>query len=268
MKKHVIFYTIFCVFVLSLLSGCVGPQISEFFNEEYSANENTIIRVTTINGQIEISSWDGDTVKVDAVKKTRIGQEELDLTEITVDESNDILEITVEYTGSRVTTPSVDLNIKIPSNVTVETATTSNGQVIINGVKGDIQAQSSNGGIFIEDVDGYVSASTTNGQIDIESTTGVGDISTSNGRISVEISDFQQDIKIETSNGRIQVYVNPDLDADLEMTTSNGDISISSLSLNLTTSEDKYKAGTLGLGGNLIDIETSNGDIELYQLDN
>ena len=268
MKKQILVYPIISVLLMGLLSGCVGPQISEFFNEEYNANENTVIRVTTINGQLEISSWDGDTVKVDAVKKTRIGQEELDLTKITVDEFNEILEITVEYTGTRVITPSVDINIKIPSNVTVETATTSNGQVIINGVKGDIQAQSSNGGIFIEDVDGFVSASTSNGQISIKSTTGVGDISTSNGRISVEIFDFQEDIVIDSSNGDIQVYLKPYLNADLKMSTSNGEVSVSGLSLNLTTSEDKYKKGTIGLGGDLIEIETSNGDIELYQLDN
>lgn len=259
--------SIILIVIVGLLSGCTGPQITEYFNEEYTANENTILKVSTINGKLEIYSWDGDTVKVDAVKKSRIGQEELDKIDIIVTESNDMIDISAEYTGTRATTPSVDMNIKIPSNVTVESATTSNGAVIIEGVKGDLDAETSNGGIFIDDVDGYVSASTSNGQIEVETTTGVRDLSSSNGGITAQIYDFQKDIKISTSNGAIMVYLNPELHADIELTTSNGQVTISGLTVNLTTSQDKYKAGIIGDGGNLIDIETSNGNIQLLQLD-
>ena len=51
------------------------------------------------------------------------------------------------------------------------------------------------------------------------------------------------------------------------MATSNGQISIRGLSLNLTISEEDYKLGKLGEGGNLIFIQTSNGDIDLHKLD-
>jgi len=36
--------------------------------------------------------------------------------------------------------------------------------------------------------------------------------------------------------------------------------------LNLTTDEEKHKEGTLGDGGNKIFIQTSNGNIKLYEL--
>jgi DUF4097 and DUF4098 domain-containing protein YvlB len=249
------------------LSGCLGPQTTDYFNGEYDVTEDTILKVTTFNGQIEINFWDGETVSFNAIKKSRLGQDELDKAEINVLESDDLIEIVAEYVGTRSTTPSVDMNIKIPKNVTVEYVKTSNGAILINEVKGNISVTTSNGDIEIENIKGYISASTSNGRIDVKDTTGVKDLKTSNGRIYAEIFDFIDDITISSSNGGIEIYINPQLNADIEMTTSNGQISISGISLNVTNSEDKHIVGKLGLGGNKIDIHTSNGNIYLRKLE-
>ena len=267
MKKQLLIIGIGLMLLVVGLSGCVGPQTTDYLNGEYEANENTVLKATTLNGQIEIYAWDGDNVSFNAVKKSSFGQEELDKVEINVIESENQIEIEAKYIGQRTTTPSVDMNIKVPRNVTIDSATTSNGAVQISGTKGNTSAHSSNGAIIIEDVDGYVKASTSNGNIDIQGTTGVDDLETSNGRIYAEIFDFKDDIDIRSSNGRITVYINPSLNADIEMTTSNGQISISGLSLNITISEEKHKVGKLGDGGNKLDIHTSNGNINLYKLE-
>jgi len=267
MDNKVAIVGITLVFLIGGLSGCVGPQATDYFNGEYEANENTVLKVTTLNGQIEITAWDGDNVSFNAVKKSSFGQEELDNVEINVIESENQIEIEAKYIGQRTTTPSVDMNIKVPRNVTVDSATTSNGAVQISGTKGDVKATSSNGAILIENVDGYVSATTSNGRIEIKGTTGIKDLQSSNLGIYAEVYDFQENISISTSNGGITVYINPSLNADIDMTTSNGQISISGITLNLTTDEEKHKEGTLGDGGNKISIQTSNGGIILYELE-
>ena len=267
MKKQYVIVGILVVFLVGGLSGCVGPQATDYFNGEYEANENTVLKVTTINGHIEITTWDGDTVSFNAVKKSSFGQEELDNIEINVIESENQIEIEAKYIGQKTTTPSVDMNIKVPKYVTVDSATTSNGAVQISGTKGDVKTTSSNGAIVIENVDGYVSATTSNGRIEIKGTTGIKDLQSSNLGIYAEVYDFQGNISISTSNGGITVYINPSLNADIEMTTSNGQISISGLSLNMTISEEKHKAGELGDGGNTLDIHTSNGNINLQKLE-
>ena len=63
------------------------------------------------------------------------------------------------------------------------------------------------------------------------------------------------------------MYINPSLNADIEMETSNGQIIISGITLNLKTDGEKHKEATLGDGGNKISIQTSNGNIRLYELD-
>jgi hypothetical protein len=257
------------ILILSIcgLSGCLGPQTTDYFDGEYDTDENTVLKVTTINGQIEINVWDGEMVLLNAIKKSRIGQDELDKVEINVLESENLIEIEAEYTGSRSTTPSVDMNIKVPQNVSIESVKTSNGDIQISGVKGNISATTSNGAIVIENIEGYVSATTSNGNLEVKDTTGIKDLKSSNGRINTEIFDFTDNISISTSNGRIDVYINPMLNADIEMTTSNGQISLSGITLNVTKSENKHITGKLGLGGNMIDIHTSNGNIYLRKLE-
>ncbi|PNX46396.1 MAG: hypothetical protein BV457_07780 [Thermoplasmata archaeon M9B1D] len=266
MKKKLLI-VVLIVMVLVGFTGCLGGQYTDYFNEEYEANENTVLRVTAFNGQIEIYNWDDNALSLNAIKRSRISQEELDNVDIDVVENADQIEIEALYVGHRTSQPSVDMNIKVPSYVTVDALTTSNGAIIVKDVKGDITALSSNGAINIENVDGYVTATTSNGRIDIKSTTGVNNLQSSNGVINAEIYDFQENISIHTSNGGITLYLNPSLNADVEIETSNGQIVTSGIMLSLTTNEEKHKIGTLGDGGNKITIETSNGDINIYELE-
>ena len=85
--------------------------------------------------------------------------------------------------------------------------------------------------------------------------------------LNADIYDFQENISIITSNGRINLYINPSLNADIEIETSNGQIVTSGIILSLITNEEKHKVGTLGDGGNKITIKTSNGNINIYELE-
>ena len=267
MKKRIIIVGIIQIIVISGISGCFGPQVTDYFNGEYDVTEDTILKITTFNGQIEVNIWDGEKISFNAIKKSRFGQDELDKAEISVLESENLIEIEAKYVGQRSSTPSVDMNIKVPQNITIEYVKTSNGAILISGVKGNISATTSNGDIDIEDIEGYISATTSNGRIEIKDTTGIKDLKSSNGRIYAEVFDFKDDISISTSNGGIDVYINSLLNADIEMTTSNGQISIIGITLNITNSEDKHIVGKLGDGGNKIEIHTSNGNIYLRKLE-
>ena len=252
----------------SSFSGCTeqGPEVTDYFNGEYEAGDNTVLKVTSVNGQIKINSWEGDTVKLDAIKRSRFDREELEKVEIEVTEGDNEIKIEVKYLDPGDARVSVDMNIKVPDNIIVDYAKTSNGDIQISGTKGDTEASSSNGAIIIDGVDGYVKASTSNGGIDIKGTTGIDDLETSNGAINAEIFDFQKDVDIKTSNGGITVYINPSLDADIEMGTSNGKISVNDVTLALTSSEENYMKGTLGEGGDKLSIKTTNGNVNLNKL--
>ncbi|MEE8565468.1 MAG: hypothetical protein V3S79_03675, partial [Candidatus Thermoplasmatota archaeon] len=116
------FFVIIVVLILTSIgfSGCFGSQSTEYFNGEYDVNENTVLKVSTMNGQIEIIGWDEDKISFNAVKKSNFGREELDYIEIDVNENDDEIEIEAYYTGTRQSQPSVDMNIKVPEYVIVD----------------------------------------------------------------------------------------------------------------------------------------------------
>ncbi len=266
MREKILLIGIITIIFIASLSGCVGPQETEYFNGSYVVDYQTILTVANINGQVEITGWDEDDVTINAVKKSTFGKEELDKIQINVTKNGNYLNIKTKYTGLSTIQANVDMNIKVPRNIHIESVTSSNGQIVIQQTMGNISAVSSNGGIFIDTVEGYVSAQTSNGQIQVKRTTGIGNLRTSNGPIIAEVDDYLQDIAIETSNGAVTISLNPSLNASIEMTTSNSQITIEGISLDIELSETTHVIGSLGTNGHEIDIRTSNGKIQLLKL--
>lgn len=264
-KKIIICLSTLLLFIAGL-NGCFGPQSTDYFNGSYAVTEQTILKVSNINGNVEITGWDGNNVTVDAVKKTTLGKAELDKITIDVTTIGNYLNIETKYTGLSTIQGSVDYNIKVPRTIKIESVASTNGAIQITESKGNVTTMSSNGAILLTDVDGYVSAETSNGRIEISGTTGIQDIRTSNGAITVEVADFQQNVRIDTSNAAITVYLNPSLNATIEMTTSNSKISITGITLDASVLEDTHVLGTLGTDGHRLDIRTSNAKIQLLKL--
>jgi len=158
MKKQLIIVGIIVLLVCVGFSGCFGPQATDYFNGSYVLSDQTILKLTNINGNVEISGWDGNNVTVNAVKKSSFGKEELDKIKIDVTRNGNYLNIETKYTGLSTIQGSVDYNIKVPRTIHIESVTTSNGAIQITDSQGDVKTLSSNGAIIINNVNGYVSA--------------------------------------------------------------------------------------------------------------
>ncbi len=251
---------------IDLVSEKPGPEVKEYFEDEYLATNNTVLSFSTVNGAISVSSWDGVNITLNATKRSRYGYDDLKNAEIIVSENNNEITIEIQHVQP-IRSRAVDLDIKIPYNVTVKSASSINGPIQITNTKGNTVFSTTNGAIIAEGIDGYVKASTTNGGIDIKSTTGVGDLTTTNGGISAEIFDIKDDIDIQSTNGGITVYINPTINVSIEITTTNGDISAYDSIISVTESSSKYLKGTIGNGGNKINIKTTNGGIKVFKLE-
>jgi DUF4097 and DUF4098 domain-containing protein YvlB len=295
-KNNHMKYVILALSIVLLMvsfSGCVyrfGDTIYQYIDEEYDANINTDLTVSTINGAIDISSYENDTISLKIIKTTneRWGEEEFDKVIVDVQEVNNNLIIETKHLETRVNV-SVSFIIKVPEFVTIDSVQASNGFIDISGVigdtiflsssngqitasdiNGDIHASTSNGQIILNTIDGFVEADTSNGGISITGVRGVNDVSTSNGPIFMEILDFQKDIDIVTSNAGITVYLNTELNANIELKTSSvsGKIVLHDIAnyIDFSWFDSSHIIGTLGNGGNKINVDTSNGSIHLYKL--
>jgi len=105
---------------------------------------------------------------------------------------------------------------------------TSNGAIRIERARGDVDVQSSNGEVKITHIEaGTISVATSNGGIEAESVSGAASLETSNASISFQAVRLPSspEVNAVTSNGSVTVEVPANVRARVSLKTSNGHIS-------------------------------------------
>lgn len=172
---------------------------------------------------------------------------------------------------------------------------TSNGAIRIEELKGDLRARTSNGAIELRDLEGNADVRTSNGSIDADVTRGSFEAATSNGKIEAMLTDPASNwpVKVDTSNGHIDLTLKGANLPDLRAETSNSSLVLhlpSSTSARVKASTSHHSSietdfdeltsgsdrsdrrrriseidGTIGHGGPLIELSTSNGPIKILK---
>lgn len=132
---------------------------------------------------------------------------------------------------------------------TVLTGGTSNGSITLIGLDGPVNVVTSNGAVTLDDVSSDVTVRTSNGSIggsDLRSTDL--EANTSNGTINMEFDGAPDSVRLDTSNGDVELVLPADSPPFAVTTsTSNGTVT-TEIRIDPAASET-------------IEIETSNGDI-------
>lgn len=172
---------------------------------------------------------------------------------------------------------------------------TSNGAIKADTVKGAVNAHTSNGSVTVANVTGAMSLRTSNSPIRAEDVSAAIEASTSNGGITVHFSDKPAEssspLKFETNNGPVNLTLATAPKSDIRVQTSNGGITLrmpagTSARVRAETTHGRIQSDfpqsneqderghrnrefleqTLGGGGPLIDLHTSNGGIRLLKM--
>jgi DUF4097 and DUF4098 domain-containing protein YvlB len=168
---------------------------------------------------------------------------------------------------------------------------TSNGGIRVSRLKGEVEARTSNGAIEAQDVDGNVNLHTSNGAIRAETTHGSFEGTTSNGSITARLNDPAANwpVRAESSNGHIDLTLDAKQLPEVRASTSNSGILLrlpasASARVRAATSHAAVTSdfdglqndgsrrrhseahGTIGNGGPLIDLQSSNGSIKIMKL--
>ncbi|GEM_PF-540932 len=272
-----------CIGMLGALAlvmalGC-GPD--SYYKETVISGEwletPSIIQVSTFNGSVRISSWEGDYVRVEGEKIARgLFRNELvraiEGTSLLVEKADNILKIVASrpsVVSPTVFSLGVSLNISIPKGLNKELQVeTSNGRIDVSDLDGPLILRSSNGKIVVEGGRVILDARTSNAGIIIWGTEllpGFSEIKTSNGSVNVNtLVPEHGTIDMTTSNANIECYLHSTTDARIAMKTSNGEVRISDLSFTAERLTRERAEGRLNAGGDLkITLSTSNGSILL-----
>lgn len=159
-------------------------------------------------------------------------------------------------------------SVKIKNHVGDVDLTTSNGPVDISAVQGTLTVATSNGPVTASDVKGHIEATTSNGPIRVDvaetQTSRPLKLKTSNGPVQLTLRTPQSgDIIANSSNGPITVRIQEGMGARVKARTSNAQVQ-SELPLAAVATQLKNRLeGTIGTGGPLLDLATSNGAIRI-----
>lgn len=296
MKKIVIFLALLSVAVL-----LYGISQTDTFRQSIEVGKNTKLDLENKNGSVKINGWDKDYVDLTVTKITSKGIEELDKVDIVIKQEKNLTiktehltknpKVSVNYelsvprslilqniessNGSIYIEDSGDVEIVHTSNGAISLKkcegkidlTTSNGSITANSIDGSVIAYTSNGKIKLENINGITKAQTSNGSIQIYNVAGIQSVKTSNGSIQAHLKKLYDDVDISTSNGSISVYLDEEIDAQIDASTSNGKIQLHDFPVMTKSISGSYVAGMIGDGGNLLTLRTSNASIHIYSDD-
>ena len=269
-KAIVAFLCITGILNFILVSSVIA--VTETFEETYEIASGSVFEIRNRDGKIRIEGWNGGQVKVRAVKESRWGGK-LDNVKIQVLPGEHFYIETIHLVDNPKV--SVSFDIQVPIDVKIERVITSNGKIVLDRTHGDTTVESSNGKIEIEDAVGNISASTSNGAISINRVKGFVSAETSNGAIevegvegvvSLETSNGAIRADVRTNNGKIEINLASDLNADIEAKTSNSNIELDGIEVVAREISRSRLRGKIGEGGKKIICKTSNGAIILGKL--
>jgi len=257
------------LFILLLISVATIAHSTSTYTREFKKTvdfkPNGIVEVKTTNGKIDLTSWDKNSVQIEAEIKVKASSRReaeriLDKVEILIDQSAERLSIEPDYPkrhsgdsfwdwvlGSE-SRPVVNFTIKVPEQT-------------------DLYLRSTNGHVNVTDIEGEAVLKTTNGGIEAEYMKGSVDANTTNGSISVYLTQFSDDDRIDlnTTNGSIKLYLPSDVKADVKASTVNGSIRTDFPMTVQGKILRKRLDGEINGGGGIIELSTVNGSISIYE---
>ncbi len=232
-----------------------GGALTEEFHQTYALSADGRIALDNINGDVHISSWDRNEVKVDAVKYANT-KERLDEAKIEVDSGKDYLSIRTKYHdhelnfnwGSHNNPAGVEYTLTVPRTAHLDEIKLINGALDITGVSGEVRASCINGRLSAHDLAGRAHLETVNGHLDARFDQLAG-----------------KSVELNSVNGSVELTIPSDSQAQISASTISGGIENDfGLHVNRHQFVGHNLRGELGNGGTHIKLENVNGKIEIH----
>jgi DUF4097 and DUF4098 domain-containing protein YvlB len=235
-----------------------GDELTEEFHQSYPLGAAGRVSIQNINGDVRISVWDQNEVKVDAVKRA-YQRERLDQAKIVVVNTADSVSIKTEYPDrnqtftdeapKRYNNPAtVDYTLTIPRKARLDSAELVNGSLEIEGAEGDVRAASVNGQLKARGLAGEVKLSTVNGGVEA----------------TITRLEDSKPVTLNSVNGGIVLIIPSNAGAQIKASTVHGGITND---FGLTVNDGQYVghdlSGQIGSGGPRIRLSNVNGSIAL-----
>lgn len=239
-------------------------EVSE--THTHDATDITGLNAETQNGWIRLTASPGDTVIVEVVKHA-YGRDKADaeqaIANVIYSDTvvGDELRAKAEMPGG--SRPyGASFTITAPESVELSLSTT-NGHVSVVNTVGAINAGTTNGDIELTGTEGTASVSTTNGRLVVKVHRGTLYGGTTNGAVDCDLAALgpAEDVGLATTNGEVTLLLPDDVSAWIDITNTNGLITIHDFTVIYESQTEHHIRGRIGSGASSITISTTNGAV-------
>jgi len=241
-----------------------GGEFRKNSSQSFPFNADGRFSLDNVKGRIEIHGWSSNAVVITAAIHGKTG-ESVEAVKINIDSAPERASVHTEQPSSVTGFPwswpgfkndkrndaSVDYTIQVPQHARLADISSVNGRIVIDGVAGDIAADTVNGEMQVKDAVRNLKLNTVNGTI-------TADMSVLGGG---------QTVTLDAVNGRIELAVPEAADAKFSVSTVNGGITSEFPTLKVKNEfpANKNLKGSLGHGGAHVEISTVNGGVKILK---
>lgn len=185
-------------------------------DQTYSLNFDGVVKASNINGSIKVTTWDSPQVRLIAVKKSS-DPSLLRYVDFKVDSDASSFSVKAEYDKEMNNLErdrrnfgdlKVEFELTVPRTARLDSISTVNGDVSIDGASGTTEA------------------STVNGTVRATGLSGEAKLMTVNGSVEADFDQLAQagDIKLTTVNGKVNLTLPSDANATIRANSLSGSI--------------------------------------------
>jgi DUF4097 and DUF4098 domain-containing protein YvlB len=235
-------------------------EVREEFHQTYPLSANGRVSLSNVRGDIRITGWDRNEVKVDAVKRAA-NNNLLKETEIKVEATADSVRIWTRYANEdqrrkfqadkdEEDIAAVDYTLKVPIGAHLDSVSLVGGSLEISGFNGDLRAAAVSGKINAQGLSGATRISTISGTLEV----------------TLKHLDEAKPLSFSSVNGSVALTIPSDSNAVLKASSLNGRIvnDFAPADTGNQTMMGHHVSAQLGKGGAPITLTSINGSITIH----
>lgn len=238
----------------SAFTFSVYADVTDTVEQSFDVNINSQFSLDNINGEVEITSWAEQVIKVEATIRAE-HQDEFDRVKVKMEQNGQKVSVETDYEDNfkwrNNQSAQVTYKVWLPAQTNLSEIELVNGSLVIENVTGEIKAQ------------------VVNGSIKATGLANNSEISSVNGSIKAYYQSVSTDLKninIETVNGSIKLYLPSNINAKLDLETMHGSIDTE---FGISSQENNFTGhslrGDIGSADIDINMESVNGSIKVLK---
>jgi len=206
------------------------------------------VRVVNVQGSVLVEAWDQAEVEASVAMRSQTPTDQIDDVQVAVETRDGAVSFHTLYPAGLDTPIRVDYRLRVPRQVHLDELSTLQGDIVVHGVEGAIEAHNLHGNIEGIDVSGSVVAHALTGNILISMRA---------------MPDPRLPLQLGSINGNVDLILPPDANADLALSTVAGNIAGAYPFQVSSTPGDSTRHAKVGSGGVQVELRTVRGNIRV-----